>query len=287
MENKTCKQFLAGAISGAVTKTCCAPLERVKIIFQLQGMRNEQSPKYTGILQTLRTVCKEDGYKGLFKGNSANVIRVAPSYALKFALNDIFRDLIAPGIAVNQLSNQQLMAAGSLAGLGQIITTYPLDNARTRLAMAAPKGVQFNGIADCFVSTIRHEGFGALYKGIGPTLLSGPIYVGIQMTLYEKFKQLMPNDKHPVLWKLGCGTVAGLCAQSIMFPGDTVRRRMQVNGIRGHKQIYTSSWNAFVSILKKEGIRGFYKGIGTNVVRGIPSATIQFAVYDLIKSFIL
>ena len=80
-------QMVAGAFSGAVTKTATAPLERIKIIFQVQGMAKQDlvKPKYTSILQTLALVSKEEGVHALWKGNGANVLRVIPVYGLKFA----------------------------------------------------------------------------------------------------------------------------------------------------------------------------------------------------------
>jgi hypothetical protein len=66
-------QMFAGAFSGAVTKTATAPLERIKIIFQIQGMdaKDLVKPKYTGIMQTIALVSKEEGPLALWKGNGA------------------------------------------------------------------------------------------------------------------------------------------------------------------------------------------------------------------------
>ncbi len=68
-------QMAAGAFSGAVTKTATAPLERIKIIFQIQGMGKDDllKPKYTGILQTVALVTREEGPLALWKGNGAYV----------------------------------------------------------------------------------------------------------------------------------------------------------------------------------------------------------------------
>ena len=73
-------QLVAGAGSGAFSKTLTAPLERIKIVFQVQGMKPADllAPKYTGILQALRVVVAEEGFAALWKGNGANVLRVIP-----------------------------------------------------------------------------------------------------------------------------------------------------------------------------------------------------------------
>jgi solute carrier family 25 phosphate transporter 23/24/25/41 len=96
----------AGASAGALTKTCVAPLERVKILFQLQGMSN-QPKKYVTIPQALREVSRTEGVIGLWRGNGANVVRVVPVYGLKFGTNDYFKELVAPG--VRRPTTSQLM----------------------------------------------------------------------------------------------------------------------------------------------------------------------------------
>lgn len=69
-----------------VADTAIAPLERVKILLQIQGMRN--SNKYTGVLQTMSVVAREEGVLKLWKGNGANISRVVPNVSLKFMFND-------------------------------------------------------------------------------------------------------------------------------------------------------------------------------------------------------
>jgi len=181
--NKSVRLLLCGGIAGCVTKTSVAPLERMKILYQLDGMRGG-TRKYTSIFSSFKTVIKEEGVVSLWKGNGANVVRVIPVYALKFGFNDKFKDMFRhPGHT--QLSRMEQMAAGTTAGLFTTSATYPLDNIRTRLSLASGNGVSYNGIFDCGIRTAKKEGVSGLYKGIGMTFLSGAPYVGLQMTFYE------------------------------------------------------------------------------------------------------
>src|SRR3990167_290366 len=83
--------------------TSIAPLERVKILLQVQGMRG--STKYHGVLQTMAVVTKEEGFFKLWKGNGANVSRVVPNVALKFTFNDSFNNaLLRPGQSRKDMS---------------------------------------------------------------------------------------------------------------------------------------------------------------------------------------
>ena len=143
-------------------------------------------PKYKGMVHTVRTVYAEEGVMSFWKGNSANVLRVVPVYSLKFSFNERFRDELKtrPG---QKLSVSQKLAAGTASGLMTSLLTYPLETVRTRLALGKAFGSHYSGIFDCFKQTVYKESFGALYKGIMPTLWTGAPYVGLQMTFYDIF----------------------------------------------------------------------------------------------------
>jgi hypothetical protein len=291
-------QAFAGGCSGAITKTSVAPLERLKILFQVQGMMplTQKSPlpptyKYTSIFQALSLVVKEEGVLALYKGNGANVVRIVPTYALKFAFNDTIKGLVLkPGQDSKTLTFGQLFTIGGFAGAGQILITYPLELVSTRLALGRKmaSNVQYKGIVDCFRATVQTEGFGALYKGITLSLAEGIPYVGLQMALYQFFQSLASADSHnvPWYWKLASGSAAGVLAHSLLFPGDTVRRRMQTNGIGGNPRIYRNTWDAIRKIWVREGVKGYYSGLWASIVRSIPGAAIQFYSYDVFKSWL-
>jgi len=228
-------ELVAGAVSGIVTKTATAPLERVKILLQLQGMTVKKklveetggelktkiptsSLKYRGIWHTLITVLKDEGIKGWFKGNGANVVRVVPVYALKFAFNDTFKEMFhTPG---KPLTFFQLMMSGTLAGLFQQCATYPLETVRTRLTLGVLSQHKYHGIIDALVQTVKHEGVRGLYKGLGPTILTGSPYVGLQMTFYEELNRNAPRfeDKYAnQAMKLFNGAMAGIVAQTLTY----------------------------------------------------------------------
>ena len=279
-------QMAAGAGAGAVAKTATAPLERLKILFQVQGMaeRDLVAPKYRGIFQATRVVIAEEGVRGLWKGNLTNVLRVIPVYGLKFAFNDSIKAVVA-GPSNARLSTGQLLWVGTLAGLLQTALTYPMETVRTRLTLGPEQGVRYNGIVDCFRQMVRTEGWGGLFKGFGPTMVSGAPYTGLQMTSYEIMKRNAPEflPADGMAMQLVAGAVSGLVAQTVTYPGDTVRRRMQNNGAGGAPKTYRNSFHCTYLIYKNEGLGGFFKGAWTNTVRAVPGAAVQFAAYEFLK----
>jgi len=124
-----------------------------------------------------------------------------------------------------------------------------------------------------------------MYKGLGPAVISGTPYIGLQMTFYEVFKSYFAGSdgQTGVMFKMVSGAAAGILAQSVAYPGDTLKRRMQTNGIGGHARVYNNSWDAVKKIYRLEGVRGFYQGLFANVLRAIPDAALQFVAYEQLK----
>ena len=73
--------FLIGGISAAVSKTVVAPIERVKLLLQVQDASSsiKKEDRYNGIGDCFKRVIKEQGFASLWRGNLANVIRYFPT----------------------------------------------------------------------------------------------------------------------------------------------------------------------------------------------------------------
>merc|ERR1712048_1345383 len=91
------KDFLAGGTSGAVSKTCTAPIERVKLIIQTQDANPKiisgEVPRYTGIVNCFTRVSSEQGIAAFWRGNFTNIIRYFPTQAFNFAFKDSIKEL--------------------------------------------------------------------------------------------------------------------------------------------------------------------------------------------------
>ena len=92
----------------------------------------------------------------------------------------------------------------------------------------------------------KKEGFTACYKGLSSAVLSYPLYVGLQLSLYTTFKDDFKN-------KFISSSLAGLVSQTLMYPGDTLKRNLQLDGINGQKKKYNGIFDCIKKIfLKKE-----------------------------------
>lgn len=274
------RNFLAGAGTGLITKTCVSPLERLKILYQTQGINNPN--KYGSITNSLRTIVKEEGFRGLYKGNLVNCYRITPIYSLKFTFNEFYKSIL---IKDRKATFIDLLTVGALSGISQIGATYPLDLLRTRYALAETN----QGIINYSRNVLKSEGIRGFYKGIPISMVTGSTHIGLQLSFYETYKSRIKNVNglDNVGTKLLSGSLAGVCAQSITYPGDVLKKRMHTNGILGEKKHYINTYDCIKQIYNKEGMRGFYKGIRVSTLKTIPSAAIQFTVYDKLKKWLI
>uniref|UniRef100_A0A672K2V4 Solute carrier family 25 member 42 n=1 Tax=Sinocyclocheilus grahami TaxID=75366 RepID=A0A672K2V4_SINGR len=176
------------------------------------------------------------------------------------------------------------LLAGSLAGTTAAMITYPLDMVRARMAVT-PKEM-YSNILHVFVRISREEGLQTLYRGFTPTILGVMPYAGLSFFTYETLKKIHAEHtgrSHPFSYeRLAFGACAGLIGQSASYPLDVVRRRMQTAGVTGHT--YGSISGTMREIVTEEGvIRGLYKGLSMNWVKGPIAVGISFMTFDLMQ----
>lgn len=272
--SRTLKQLLAGGLAGATARTIVAPIDRTKILIQTQHLSQGGKTKYKGVFHTLQTVIKEEGMRKLWRGNGTNCIRIFPYASIQFWSYDYFK-----GKIMDRSTNfgvPQRLASGSLAGMTAALATYPLDVIRIRLAVQP----ELNGFVDSAKSVYAENGFWSFYKGCRPTLLSLSPFIAINFCTFDTLKtKFVPEDvatPNP-LFILSLGAASGIFAQSICYPLDTVRRRMQMKGTK-----YTSIYNAFSTIIKEESFQGLYKGMVPNAIKVVPNNGIRFMAYTYI-----
>lgn len=289
--------FAVGGVSGAVAKTCTAPIERVKLLIQTQdanpAVKSGQIPRYTGIADCFRRVASEQGVKAFWRGNFTNVIRYFPTQAFNFAFKDTIKALFPAYDSKTQFGKFFLvnMASGGLAGAGSLCVVYPLDYARTRLAADIGKTRDFNGLLDCLKKTASGpKGPIALYNGFGVSVIGIIPYRGVYFGLYDSLRTQNPfKDDLGLVGlasKFAIAQFVAIAAGYASYPFDTVRRRLQMQSEKPKELwMYRNTADCFSKILKEEGATSFFKGAGANALRTVGSALV-LVLYDQIKGMI-
>jgi len=287
------KDFIAGGVSAAISKTAVAPIERVKLLLQVQHVSKQiaADQRYKGIIDCFVRIPKEQGVLAFWRGNLANVIRYFPTQALNFAFKDKYKQVFLGGVDKNQqfwryfLGN---LASGGAAGATSLCFVYPLDFARTRLAADVGKGAaerEFTGLGNCLSKIFKSDGLVGLYRGFGVSVQGIIIYRAAYFGFFDTAKGMLPDPKKTpflVSWAIAqtVTTVAGI----ISYPFDTVRRRMMMQSGRSEK-LYKNTIDCWGKIYKSEGGGAFFKGAFSNVLRGTGGALV-LVLYDEIKNFL-
>merc|ERR1711937_455735 len=258
----------AGGVSGGISKTLVAPIERVKLLIQTQDANpliiSGEVPRYTGVVNCFSRVASEQGIASFWRGNLANVVRYFPTQAFNFAFKDTIKSLFPKYNPQTEFMPFFMtnLASGGLAGAASLTIVYPLDFARTRLAADVGSGGarEFTGLVDCLTKTAGKGGPLALYQGFGVSVQGIIIYRGAYFGLYD--------------------TATGV----ISYPFDTVRRRLMMQAGKEEK-LYNGTLDCWGKILKNEGVGAFFKGAFSNILRGTGGALV-LVLYDEIKKVI-
>jgi len=291
--------FLLGGVSGAVSKTLTAPIERVKLVIQTQDanpkIRSGEVPRYTGIGNCFSRIYSEQGAAAFWRGNFTNCIRYFPTQAFNLSFKDSIKKMF-PKYSPKQDFGMFFavnMASGGLAAAGSLTIVYPLDYARTRLASDVGSGKKtFDGLFDCLKKTASGpKGFFSLYAGFGVSLGGIIPYRGFQLGAFDTIVGLNPwkNDTGMMgfVSTFAAAQTAIIAGAGISYPFDTVRRRLQMQAEKPVEQhIYKGTVDCLKKIAAEEGIAaGVYKGFVANALRSVGGALV-LVLYDRAKNYL-
>ncbi|KAM4703706.1 solute carrier family 25 member 16 [Rhinophrynus dorsalis] len=289
------RSFVAGGVASCCAKTTIAPLDRIKILLQAQNVHY----RHLGILSTAFAVRQKEGFLGLYKGNGAMMVRIFPYGAIQFMAFDRYKKLIRKKIGKSEHLHR--LMAGSMAGITAVIFTYPLDMVRARLAFQVKGEHRYTGILHALKSIYTKEGgFRGCYRGLAPTVVGMAPYAGFSFFTFETLKttglthapELLgkPSSDNPDVLVLKthasllCGGIAGAIAQSISYPLDVTRRRMQLAAILPDSEKCRTMFQTLKYVCKQHGIRkGLYRGLSLNYIRCIPSQAVAFTTYEFMR----
>ena len=281
--------LLSGAAAGGVSKLLTAPIDRVKIMYQVSTSRPFS---ISSGMRTAIEIVRTSGVTALWRGNSIAVLRDVPYAAIMFSVRAA-RARVTRAASIAALPQRTSHAqnaprpqayalveeiicgrtqrspdvwtrslSGALAGMISTCLTYPLDMLRARFGAEWAAQPRYASYSQGVREIVRAEGFSALFSGLRPTLLGIMPYSALSFAAFETLKamlkqraederRLLPGDELPVRQKLLAGGAAGLFAQTSTYPLHVVRRRMQAGGATAQ---YTSTWHGLRTIYATEGV---------------------------------
>lgn len=141
----------------------------------------------------------------------------------------------------------------------------------------------------------QKEGFRGFFRGLGAANLQIVPYMGLFFTAYETFKPFL-NASHLPLEHLGsadgtAGMLASVLAKTAVYPLDTVRKRLQVQGPSREMYVHRNipeyrggALGTVKAILVKEGVRGLYRGLTVALLKAAPTSAVTLWTYERVMA---
>ncbi|PNI89365.1 UCP2 isoform 10, partial [Pan troglodytes] len=115
-------RLLAGSTTGALAVAVAQPTDVVKVRFQAQA-RAGGGRRYQSTVNAYRTIAREEGFRGLWKGTSPNVARNAIVNCAELVTYDLIKDA--------------LLKATLMTGFCTTVIASPVDVVKTRYMNSA------------------------------------------------------------------------------------------------------------------------------------------------------
>lgn len=284
-----CNAF-AGASAGVIAATFVCPLDVIKTRFQVHGVPHISSGGLRGsvIVASLEQIFHKEGLRGMYRGLGPTVLALLPNWAVYFTVYDQLKSHLQTHDEGHHLSIRSNMIAASGAGASTTLFTNPLWVVKTRLQTQGmrPGVVPYRGTLSALRRIAHEEGIRGMYSGLVPAL-AGVSHVAIQFPTYEAIKFYLANQDDAAMDKLGArdvaiaSSVSKIFASTLTYPHEVVRSRLQEQGHHSEKR-YSGVIDCIRKVFQQEGVKGFYRGCATNLLRTTPAAVITFTSFEMI-----
>jgi solute carrier family 25 folate transporter 32 len=150
--------------------------------------------------------------------------------------------------------------------------------------MMTTSPIKYKSTLHALRTIVREEGVLALFKGLTPQII-GVTHVAIQFPLYEYLKKKIAERTSKTINELNtlqlvvASALSKASASVLAYPHEVLRARFQYQH-NDDPNRYKGILDAVRRIYREEGYRGFYRGMGANLLRVTPAAAITFTTYE-------
>ncbi|KAF3352201.1 hypothetical protein VdG1_00682 [Verticillium dahliae VDG1] len=253
------QNMAAGAFAGIAEHTVMYPIDAIKT--RMQVLNPTASTAYNGVIQGTYKMATGEGFLSLWRGMSSVVAGAGPAHAVYFATYEAVKHVMGG----NQAVIKQRMQIQNSAKM-------------------------YRSMTDCARYVYKSEGLGAFYVSYPTTLSMTVPFTALQFLAYESISTTMNPDKtYDPTTHCVAGGVAGGFAAALTTPMDVIKTMLQTRGTATDPELRTV--NGFMAgcrlLLRREGPRGFFKGIGPRVVTTMPSTAICWSAYEASKAYFI
>ncbi|GBG79729.1 hypothetical protein CBR_g29993 [Chara braunii] len=217
--------------------------------------------------------------------STAGILTSYPIDTLRVAVQAPIRGLGAAAGAVTEAVRDTVGGVGGNGGRGVGGAGTPGTGGR---GVGVVAGADGRGAGDIGRAIMRRRGVRGFYDGIAPQILrtipyfilSGYAFSTVERW-YKKRQGRADAEPGPVAIVL-IATAAALCAQTALYPLETVQRRMQLQAAMGPAagRVYSGMMDAVREIIRREGVGALYGGLAVNNLKLLPAAAVSFAIHN-------
>lgn len=302
--------FVAGGIAGTTGVIITSPLDVVQTRLQSSFVKLSATTVPTANVATagggvvagngmsnrfgllvysyMRHVVKTEGFFGLYKGLVPNLMGIAPSRAVYFAVYSKTKSYLTTTHLANSSWTHMLSALSASWSVSTL--TNPIWFVKTRMQLDLSSTGQQRKIVDVVKEVFKNEGIGGFYRGLCASYV-GASETMIYFVLYERMKQMMgathENEKLSPLGYITSAFVSKCTATIAVYPHEVVRTRLRQESVKDAKdKLYKGFVQTLRKVYKDEKWAGLYGGMGAHLMRQVPNTVIMFFTYETIVNLL-
>lgn len=185
-------------------------------------------------------------------------------------------------------------ALGALACCAACVFTNPLEVVKTRLQLQGELRARgsyqrhYRGVLQALWVVGQTDGVKGLQKGLSVGLIYQGVMNGVRFGIYSYCEALGVTSFHG--GRLLSGAVAGALGAFIASPAYLVKTHLQAQTVQaiavGHQHNHLGVSDAFVTIYRREGLIGLWRGVNGAVPRVMVGSAAQLATFTSAKEWV-
>ncbi|GBE86571.1 mitochondrial carrier [Sparassis latifolia] len=276
--------MMAGAMAGITEHAVMYPVDSIKT--RMQVFATSPSAVYTGIGNAFTRISSTEGMRALWRGVSSVILGAGPAHAVHFGTYEAIKELAGGNIEGNRNQWLATSLAGAAATIASDALMNPFDVIKQRMQIHKS---EFRSPIVCARTVYRTEGLGAFYISYPTTLTMTVPFTAVQFTAYEQLKTLLnPSGSYSPATHMIAGGLAGAIGGAVTTPLDVAKTILQTRGTSHDPEIRQCRGlaDAFRIIWKRDGLKGFSRGLSPRVLTFMPSNALCWLSYEFFKAAI-
>ncbi|PFX28316.1 mitochondrial uncoupling protein 2-like [Stylophora pistillata] len=285
-------KFVSAGLAASVAEAVTIPIDTAKVRLQIQGenavLANVQNGvatansnvQYRGMIGSMITVAKTDGFRSLYKGLVPGIHRQLCFASIRIGLYDTVKEFYGDDDVNNPKVIKKILASCT-TGVFAVSVAQPTEVAKVRFQA---DGSRFgsNKALDAYMSIFKNEGLRGLWKGAFANMARLSTVNASELVVYDMVKgfflrnKLMADD-FPLHFVSAFG--AGFATTVVASPVDVVKTRY----MNSPPNTYKSAIHCAYMLLKHNGPLAYYKGFTPNFMRLGAWNIVMFMCFEQLK----